>query len=129
MSQIAVEIAYSAPTQKSDIPNTPTYIPLRFDTCHQSQEQNKRFGGDFVINNVPIITGEHERAAPNDLDICQGPLPIFFTVKGPATIRRLNNDPHQQKGSKPYVVSNGGNPLASNEGTAGASAGGGGGGG
>jgi len=88
------------------------YIRKRFTTAHQEQRQNDRFGGDFATLHQLIISGEYERATPPSGVVTNAPVPLFFTIKGPPTIRRMDGE----SGSRPYVVSNGGNPLEITEG-------------
>jgi len=92
--------------------HTPKYIREKFTTAHQEQRQNDRLGGDYTSNIYSVISGEHEKATPSSGVVANAPLPFFFTVKGPPTIRRIDGE----TGSKPYIVSNGGSPLEITEG-------------
>ena len=90
----------------------PIYPKLSLES--QAQEQDKRFSADFVINNYPITTSEHERDTPSTGVVVAAdvPIPLSLTIKGPPTLRRIDG----AKGSRPYVVSNGGDPINAGEG-------------
>ena len=105
-----------SPQRRGDnnIPRTPEYIREKLSLESQAQEQDKRFSADFVINNYPIIASEHERDTPSTGVVVAAdvPIPLSLTIKGPPTLRRIDG----AKGSRPYVVSNGGDPINAGEG-------------
>jgi hypothetical protein len=93
--------------------NVNQFAPL--NTAHQAQEQHHRYGGDFTINTYPVVMGEYEREAPSSgvVSAASMQMPISLAIKGPPTLRRIKD----AKGNRPYIVSNGGDPLNAGEGT------------
>ena len=107
MPSQTAQTTYANDRERQRVPST---IPARFTGAHQEQRQTEVNAADFSRQFAGVVAGEYER---EDGVVAPAPLPFYFTVKGPPTLRRSED----ASGNKPYVVSNGGNPLEVTEGT------------